>query len=83
MRFLVLFLIVSHDSSFLTLSVVCSVSVFAHRRRIIREETDRRERYERKREKTRRRDKPRRNNKRRRDGGKREVVIYLKRVRFY
>ena len=32
MRFLVLFLIVSYDSSLLTLPVVCSVSVFAHRR---------------------------------------------------
>jgi hypothetical protein len=29
MRFLVLFLIVSHDSSFLTLSVVCSPSLFS------------------------------------------------------
>lgn len=32
MRFLVPFLIVSYDSSLLTLPVVCSVSVFAHRR---------------------------------------------------
>ena len=47
MRFLVLFLIVSYDSSLLTLPVVCSVSVFAHRRRIVWKETDRRERYER------------------------------------
>ena len=38
MRFLVLFLIVSYDSSLLTLPVVvCSVSVFAHRRRIVGE----------------------------------------------
>jgi hypothetical protein len=36
MHFLVLFLIVSYDSSLLTLPVVvCSVSVFAHRRRIV------------------------------------------------